>query len=363
MNVLYIGGTGTISASCVAESVRQGMDVSVLNRGRSAARRPLPQEVTALTADVGDADSMREALAGREFDCVVNFLSYGAADAAVSVERFRGHIGQYVHISTAAMYHKPVRRPPFVESTTRHNPFSQYAKDKIAAEDVLLRAYDDEHFPVTIVRPSHTYDDAHPPLPGDWTVVDRIVRGEEIVVPGDGTSLWTLTHSADFAVGLVGLIGNWQAIGESFHITSDDVLTWNGIYESIGHAAGRPARLVHVPSEFLPLAAPDWFWSDGIVGDLQHSVAACAGCSLGVRNMLHRPSPTLTPTRSSIVSSAGITKRRRHSRRSHRRAALPGRARCVKRMMARWFRDFAAPVPGQHWRRRAPVAPPPRRSG
>jgi nucleoside-diphosphate-sugar epimerase len=272
MNVLYIGGTGTISASCVAESVRQGMDVSVINRGRTAVRRPLPQEVTPLTADVGDADSMREALAGREFDCVVNFLSYGADDAAVSVERFRGHVGQYVHISTAAMYHKPVRRPPFVESTTRHNPFSQYARDKIAAEDVLLRAYDDEHFPVTIVRPSHTYDDAHPPLPGDWTVIDRIVRGEEIVVPGDGTSLWTLTHSADFAVGLVGLIGNWQAVGECFHITSDDVLTWNGIYESIGHAAGRPARLVHVPSEFLPLAAPDWLWSGGIVGDLQHSV-------------------------------------------------------------------------------------------
>jgi nucleoside-diphosphate-sugar epimerase len=141
------------------------MDVSVINRGRTAARRPLPQEVTPLTADVGDADSMREALAGREFDCVVNFLSYGADDAAVSVERFRGHVGQYVHISTVAMYHNPVRRPPFVESTTRHNPFSQYARDKIAAEDVLLRAYDDEHFPVTIVRPSHTYDDAHPTAP------------------------------------------------------------------------------------------------------------------------------------------------------------------------------------------------------
>lgn len=272
MNVLYIGGTGTISASCVAESVHQGMDVSVINRGRTAARRPLPPDVTPITADVEDSDSMRDALAGRDFDCVVNFLSYGADDAAASVERFRGRVGHYIQISTAAMYHKPVRRPPFVESTPRHNPFSQYAKGKIAAENVLLGAYDDEHFPMTIVRPSHTYDDAHPPLPGDWTVIDRILRGEEIVVPGDGTSLWTLTHSADFAVGLVGLIGNWQAIGESFHITSDDVLTWNGIFESIGHAAGQAARLVHVPSEFLPLAAPDWFWSGHIVGDLQHSV-------------------------------------------------------------------------------------------
>jgi nucleoside-diphosphate-sugar epimerase len=272
MKVLYIGGTGTISASCVAESVRQGMDVSVVNRGRTAARRPLPPQVTPISADIEDAESMREAVGGRDFDCVVNFLSYAAGDAGAAVERFRDHTAQYVHISTAAMYHKPVRRPPFVESTTRHNPFSQYARDKIAAENTLLRAYDEERFPVTIVRPSHTYDDAHPPLPGDWTVVDRIVRGDEIVVPGDGTSLWTLTHAADFAVGLVGLIGNWQAIGETFHITSDDVLTWNEIYETIGHVAGRPARLVHVPSDFLPLAAPDWFWSDLIVGDLQHSV-------------------------------------------------------------------------------------------
>ncbi|MEV5897526.1 NAD-dependent epimerase/dehydratase family protein [Nonomuraea fuscirosea] len=271
MKVLYIGGTGTISSSCVAESVRQGMDVHVLNRGRTAGVRPLPDGVTTVTGDVHDPESMRAALGGSSYDVVINFLSYGAEDAAAWVDLLAGRIGQYIHISTASMYHKPVRKVPFVESTTRHNPYSAYSQDKIAAEDVLRRAYEERGFPVTIVRPSHTYDDARPPLPGDWTAWDRIVRGDELVVPGDGTSLWTLTHAADFAVGLVGLAGNWPAIGEDFHITSDEVLTWNEIYDVIARTAGTEARLLHLPSEFLPIVAPDWFWSSLIVGDLSHS--------------------------------------------------------------------------------------------
>ncbi|MEO3875803.1 NAD-dependent epimerase/dehydratase family protein [Nonomuraea sp. B12E4] len=271
MKVLYIGGTGTISSSCVAESVRQGMDVHVLNRGRTANVRPLPDSVTTITGDVQDPESMRRILDGASYDCVVNFLSYGAEDASAAVDLLEGRTGQYIHISTASMYHKPVRRVPFVESTTRHNPYLAYAQDKIAAEDVLRRAYEERGFPVTIVRPSHTYDDARPPLPGDWTAWDRIVRGDELVVPGDGTSLWTLTHAEDFAVGLVGLTGNWQAVGEDFHITSDEVLTWNEIYDVIGLTAGTRARLLHLPSEFLPIVAPDWFWSNLILGDLSHS--------------------------------------------------------------------------------------------
>ncbi|GAA3818241.1 SDR family oxidoreductase [Sphaerisporangium flaviroseum] len=271
MKVLHIGGTGTISSACVAESVRQGLDVHVLNRGRTAARRPLPAGVTVITGDVQDTESMRGALAGATFDCVVNFLGYGAKDASAAVDLFEGRTGQYIHISSASVYHKPVRQVPFVESTTRRNPYLAYAQDKIAAEDVLRRAYEERDFPVTIVRPSHTYDDANPPLPGDWTAWDRIARGDELVVPGDGTSLWTLTHARDFAVGLVGLIGNWQAVGEDFHITSNEVLSWNEIYDIVGRVSGTPARLLHLPSEFLPIVAPDWFWSDLIVGDLQHS--------------------------------------------------------------------------------------------
>lgn len=270
MKVLYIGGTGTISSSCVAESVRQGAEVHLLNRGRTS-RRPVPAGVTPVVGDVNDPDSMREALAGKEYDCVVNFLSFGPKDAAAAVELLAGKVGQYIHISSASVYHKPVRRVPFVESTTRHNRFLSYAGDKIAAEDVVRQAYEEQDFPVTIVRPSHTYDDAHPPLPGDWTAWDRIARGDELVVPGDGTSLWTLTHAQDFAVGLVGLIGNWQAVGEDFHITSDEVLTWNEIYDIIARVNRTPARLLHLPSEMLPVVAPDWFWSDLIVGDLQHS--------------------------------------------------------------------------------------------
>jgi nucleoside-diphosphate-sugar epimerase len=270
MKVLYIGGTGTISWSCVVESVRQGQDVHVLNRGRTA-RRPLPDRVTTITGDVQDPESMRRAVADTTYDCVLDFLCYDAKGAAAMVALLADRTGQYIHISSASIYHKPVRKAPFVESTPRHNPYLPYARDKIAAEDTLRQAYEERGFPVTIVRPSHTYDDAQPPLPGDWTAWDRIVRSDELVVPGDGTSLWTLTHAEDFAVGLVGLIGNWQAIGEYFHITSDEVLTWNEIYGIIARTAGTRARLLHLPSEFLPLVAPDWGWSNGIIGDLQHS--------------------------------------------------------------------------------------------
>lgn len=271
MKVLYIGGTGTISASSVRESVRLGMDVHVLNRGRTAGRRPLPPEVTTLTADVADPASVEQALAGREFDCVLNFLAFKAADTATMVDLLRDRTGQYIHISSASAYHKPVRRVPITESTTLRNPHLGYARDKIAAEAVLTRAYEERDFPVTIVRPSHTYDDANPPLPGGWTVWDRVAAGEEIVVPGDGTSLWTLTHAEDLAVGLCGLIGNGPAVGEDFHITSDEVLPWNEIYTAVARVTGTPARLLHLPADLLPVVAPDWFWSDLIVGDLMHS--------------------------------------------------------------------------------------------
>ncbi|TDO51640.1 nucleoside-diphosphate-sugar epimerase [Kribbella sp. VKM Ac-2527] len=270
MKVLYVGGTGTISWSCVAESARQGADVYVLNRGRAHKRR-LPEGVKHLTADVQDGDAVLAAVGDTQFDSVVNFLSFGEKDAAAAVELWSGRTAQYIHVSSASIYHKPVHRVPIVESTPRHNLFLEYARDKIAAEEVLAGAYEESAFPVTIVRPSHTYDDAHPPLPGAWTAWDRIARGAELVVPGDGTSLWTLTHAADFAVGLVGLVGNWGAIGESFHITSDEVLTWDDIYDSVARVSAVPARLLHLSSELLPVLAPDWLWSTLILGDLAHS--------------------------------------------------------------------------------------------
>jgi nucleoside-diphosphate-sugar epimerase len=269
--VLYVGGTGTISHSCVSASVERGQDVYVLNRGRTAPKRPLPPDVTVLTADVRDPASVRGALGDRRFDAVVDFLTFDTAQARQAIETYAGRTAQYVFISSASVYHKPVRRVPLVESTPRRNPFTAYSRDKIDAEDVVLGAWRDDGFPVTVVRPSHTYDDLHPPLPGEWTVVDRICRGEEVVVPGDGTSLWTLTHAADFAQGLVGLLGHPLTIGETFHITSDEAYTWDQIYEVVAAAAGTTARLVHVPSDLFALAAPDWFWSELILGDLRYT--------------------------------------------------------------------------------------------
>jgi nucleoside-diphosphate-sugar epimerase len=271
LSVLYIGGTGTISASCVRLSVESGMRVAVLNRGNNAKQRDLPDEVERITGDVTDDASLTAALEGRTFDAVVNFLSYDDEDAARAVRLIGPHARQYVYISSASVYGKPVLQTPVTESTPTHNRFLSYARAKLRAERVLQEAYAEQGFPMTIVRPSHTYDDANPPLPGDWTVVDRIARGEEIPVHGDGTSLWTLTHAEDFAVGLVGLLGNPRAIGETFHITGDDVHTWDQIYTIIADALGVPAKLVHVPSELYPVVAPDWFWSDLLVGDLAHS--------------------------------------------------------------------------------------------
>ncbi len=271
LTVLYIGGTGTISTSCARLSAESGMEVLALNRGRNSAARELPGAVTWLTGDVTDNASIMAALGDRHFDAVVNFLSYDADDARRSVSLFRGRTSQYVHISSASVYGKPVLQTPVVESTPVHNRYLAYARAKLRAEQELQRAYADEGFPVTIVRPSHTYDDAGPPLPGGWTVVERLARGAEIPVHGDGTSLWTLTHAADFAVGLVGLLGNPRAVGETFHITGDDVYTWDQIYTIVGAALGVEAKLVHVPSELFPVVAPDWFWSDLLVGDLAHS--------------------------------------------------------------------------------------------
>jgi len=247
------------------------MEVTVFNRARSRLR-PLPPEVVRLTGDVRDPSSLRAAIEGHDFDIVVNFLCYSADDARSALGTFRGRTGHYLHISTALLYQKPPRGMPYRESTERHNPFWSYARDKIAAEDVLTEAYLSESFPVTIVRPSHTYDEVQPPVPGDWTVMDRLARGDEVVVPGEGTSLWTLTHALDFAQGLLGLFANSASLGEAFHITSDDVYSWDEIYELLALALGAEARLVHVPSEFLPLAAPDWNWTDGILSDLRYSV-------------------------------------------------------------------------------------------
>ncbi|MGA0567224.1 NAD-dependent epimerase/dehydratase family protein [Rathayibacter sp. KR2-224] len=292
LSVLFIGGTGTISASCVRLAEATGMRVTVLNRGSNRAQRELPASVEQLTADVADEHGIARAIADREFDSVVNFLSYDEGDVQRMLRLFSGRVGQYVHISSASIYAKPVRQVPITESTpTGPNPPLPYATAKWRAERALFEAHQASGFPVTIVRPSHTYDDQNPPLPGGWTVVDRLARGEELPVHGDGTSLWTLTHAEDFAQGLVGLLGNSRAIGEVFNITGDDVYTWDQIYTIVARALGVEPRLVHIASELYPVIAPEWFWSGEMVGDLGHSAIFD---TTKIRRFVPGYAPTLT---------------------------------------------------------------------
>jgi nucleoside-diphosphate-sugar epimerase len=269
LKVLFIGGSGQISSACSRRAVDLGIDLYVLNRGRSALR-PLPAEAHVLQGDIRDPASARAAIGDLEFDAVADFVAFTPEHVQADVDLFAGRIGQYVFISSASAYQTPVARLPIVESTPLRNPVWPYSQDKIACEELLVRAYRVDGFPATIVRPSHTYDRANLPFEGGWTVVERMRRGQEVVVHGDGTSLWTLTHHVDFAKAFVGLLGHPQAIGDSFHITSDEVLTWNQIYEAVGAAAGAQPRLVHVTSDAI--FAADEGWGRSLLGDKAHSV-------------------------------------------------------------------------------------------
>jgi nucleoside-diphosphate-sugar epimerase len=269
LRVLFIGGSGTISSACSSLAVERGIELYVLNRGRSV-ERPLPEQATVLQGDVRDPQSVGKALDGLDFDAVVDWVAFTPEHVQADIELFRGRTRQYVFISSASAYQTPPARVPVLESTPLANPFWQYSRDKIACEDLLMAAYRSGGFPVTIVRPSHTYDRTSVPFDGGWTVLGRMRQGKEIVVHGDGTSLWTLTHHTDFARGFVPLLGHPRTIGDAFHVTSDDVLTWNQIAESLAAAAGVEARLVHVPSDAIAAADPEW--GAGLLGDKAHSM-------------------------------------------------------------------------------------------
>jgi nucleoside-diphosphate-sugar epimerase len=191
LRVLFIGGTGIISSACAPRALAAGHDVTVLNRGSSSIR-PAPADVEVLRADIRDSASVRAAVGDREFDVVVNFVAFTPDHVQSDVDMFGARTGQYVFISSASAYQTPPRRVPVTESTPLHNPYWQYSRDKIACEELLLRAYRDNDFPMTIVRPSHTYDRTSLPIDGGWTQIDRMRRGRPVVVHGDGTSLWTL---------------------------------------------------------------------------------------------------------------------------------------------------------------------------
>jgi nucleoside-diphosphate-sugar epimerase len=268
-SILFIGGTGVISATAAERAVALGHRLTILNRGRST--RPVPEGVETLSADVRDASAVREALAGREFDAVADFITYTPDQAKASLDLFAGRTGQYVFISSASAYQKPPTRLPIRESTPLKNPFWQYSRDKIACEELLFQAYREQDFPLTVVRPSHTYDRTKIAMVGGWTDIHRMRAGLPVMVHGDGTSLWTLTHSRDFAKAFVGLLGRPQAVGESYTITSDEYLPWNQIYQLFARAAGVPEpELVHVASETI--AAHSEELGPNLLGDRSHSV-------------------------------------------------------------------------------------------
>ncbi|MBO1737364.1 SDR family oxidoreductase [Leifsonia sp. TF02-11] len=266
---LFIGGTGVISSACVARALDKGHEVTVVNRGNSALR-PLPEGVEVLHADIRDPESVHAVLGERSFDVAAEFLAFTPEHIRTDFDLFEGRVGQFVFISSASAYQTPPARMPVIESTPLRNPFWQYSRDKIACEDLLVEAYRDRGFPITIVRPSHTYDRTMIPTTGHWTDLARMRRGAPVVVHGDGTSRWTITHNTDFAVAFVGLLGRPEAVGDSFHITSDEAPTWDQIYCYLAEALGVEAELVHVASETIAAALPDL--GPGLLGDKAHSM-------------------------------------------------------------------------------------------
>jgi nucleoside-diphosphate-sugar epimerase len=251
LKVLFIGGTGNISAACSRLAVERGIDLYLLNRGKRPVEIP---GARSLVADISNPDQVADALGDLAFDAVANFIAFTPDDIERDIALFAERTRQYIFISSASAYQKPAADAVITESTPLKNPFWQYSRNKIACEERLNNAWRDDDFPITIVRPSLTYDTVLPLAIGSWndyTMIDRMKKGLPVVVHGEGTSLWTVTHSEDFARGLVGLLGNMQALGHAFHITSDEALTWDRIWQYTAAAAGCTANIVHVPSEFI----------------------------------------------------------------------------------------------------------------
>jgi len=277
MRVLFIGGTGNISTSCTLAALDRRIEVYHLNR--SSTRIPgergerIGREVQVLKADIRDFGAAEKAIGDLTFDAVVDWIAFTTDHIEADLKLFAGKTGQFVFISSASVYHKPPNTHVITESTPAYNPFWKYSQDKIACEKLLISSYEEDGFPVTIVRPSHTYSDGWFPTTfgsGDFTVPQRIIDGKEIIVHGDGQSLWTLTHTDDFAAGFTGLLGNPESIGETYHITSDEALTWDRVHKTIAAALGKEARIVHMPSDYIADKAPAF--GPDLIGDKQYSL-------------------------------------------------------------------------------------------
>jgi len=284
--VLFLGGTGVISSGSVALAAQRGWEVTVLNRGQSTVR-PVPDGVELIAADVREPGAITSAIGDRHFDAVCDFLSFTPDQVTQTLSQVEDRTNQYVFISSASAYQKPTGVLPIREGTPLSNPYWQYSRDKAASERYLFDRRERDGLPITVVRPSHTYDQTMTILGGRHANVRRLLRGDEVIIHGDGTSLWTLTHTTDFAKGFVGLLGNASAIGLAVHITSDEWLTWDHIAREIARAAGVEARIVHVPSDAI--AALDKDWGDGLIGDK-------ANCTIFDNSLIKRLVPEFVCT-------------------------------------------------------------------
>ena len=273
MKALFIGGTGTISSAISKLAVEKNWDLYLLNRGNKTDR--IPEKASVIKADINHEETVAELIKDMKFDVVVDFIAYSPEQIKRDIRIFSKKTKQFIFISSASAYQKPLSHYKITESTPLDNPYWKYSRDKIVCEEILMEEYRKNKFPITIVRPSHTYDERSIPTAihgkkGSWQVIDRIIKGKPVIIHGDGSSLWTLTHSSDFAKAFVGLMGNGGAIGESVQITSDESLTWNRIYDCIGEALDVEVKKMHVSTDFLVACQADL--EGGLVGDKSNSV-------------------------------------------------------------------------------------------
>ena len=269
MKILFIGGTGNISTQSSKRCIDLGMELTLLTRGKRAVT------IAGANVIVGDINQpdIQHQLRQQQWDVVVNWIAFNQQDVERDIALFNSNCKQYIFISSASCYQKPLTCPFVTESTPLYNPFWQYSRDKIAGEDALIKAYREHDFPMSIVRPSLTYDTVIPLPFGAWTHynhIKRLQQGKPIIVQGDGTSLFTITHASDFAKGLVGLLGLQQAIGHAVHITSDESLSWDQINIAVAQAVGVKANILHIPSDFICQVEPDY--TGTLLGDKSHSV-------------------------------------------------------------------------------------------
>lgn len=274
MKALFIGGTGTISSAITKQLLKEGCELYLLNRGNR--NEALPAGVNVLKADINNEELVSQLIENLEFDVVADFIAFEPAQLERDFRLFNGKTKQFIFISSASAYQTPLSDYRVTEGTPLSNPYWGYSRNKIACEDYLMKQYREHGFPITIIRPSHTYDERSIPLgvhgrKGSWQVAKRMLENKPVIIHGDGTSLWTMTHNSDFAKGFIGLMGNIHAIGESVHITSDETVTWNQIYEIIADALGVKLNAVHVSSDFLA-ASKEEDYRGGLLGDKANSV-------------------------------------------------------------------------------------------